>query len=136
MKKKLITFMLFMSMVMATEATAISPYRFYKKLVRKERIGIIREYNAEDLTGNILRSRNGDIIIEKMIGTVTNRKGDGRLMGVSSKYNYISYKGVKGIHKGDVILTICIYNPSNNFEDDIIERFDYIIDRKLKRKEK
>lgn len=130
MKKKLITFMLFISMVTATEATAINPYRFYKKLVRKERIGIIREYNAEDLTGNILRSRDGDIIIEKMIGTVTNKKGDGRLMGVGNKYNYISYKGVKDIRKGDVVLTIVIYNPSTNFEDDIIERFDYIIDKK------
>ena len=130
MKKKLITFMLFMSMVTATEATAISPYRFYKKLIQKESIATVREYNAEDLTGNILRSRNGDIIIEKMIGTVTNRKGDGKLMGVGNKYNYISYKGVKGIRKGDVVLTIVIYNPSTNFEDDIIERFDYIIDKK------
>lgn len=132
MKKKLVTFMLFMSMVTATEATAISPYRFYKKLVKKESIGIVREYNAEDLTGNILCSRNGDIIIEKMIGTVVDKKGNGKLMGVGSHYNYISYKGVKGIRKGDVVLTIAIYNPANNFEDDIIERFDYIIDRKEK----
>lgn len=130
MKKKLVTFMLFMSMITATEANGISPYRFYKKLVKKESIGVIRTYNAEDLTGDILRHRDGDIIIEKMIGTVVDKKGNGKLMGVGSHYNYISYKGVKGIRKGDTILTVCIYNPANNYEDDIVERFDYIIDRK------
>lgn len=133
MKKKLITIALFITMFTATEANGISPYRFYKKLVRKESIATVRTYNAEDLTGEILRNRNGDIIIEKMIGTVTNRKGDGRLMGVG-KYNYISYKGVKGIRKGDVVLTVVIYNPGTSYEDDIVERFDYIIDRKGKEK--
>ena len=133
MKKKLITIALFVTMFTATEANGISPYRFYKKLIKKESIGTIREYNTEDLTYDILANRNGDIIIEKMIGTVTNRKGDGRLMGVG-KYNYISYKGVKGIRKGDVVLTVVIYNPANNYEDDIVERFDYIIDRKGKKK--
>lgn len=133
MKKKFVTLILFVMMLTATEANGISPYRFYKKLVRKESIGTVREYDAENLTGDILRDRNGDIIIEKMIGTVINRKGDGRLMGVG-KYNYISYKGVKGIRKGDVVLTVVIYNPGTNYEDDIVERFDYIIDRKGKKK--
>lgn len=133
MKKNLFVTIMLVTLMFATEANGISPYRFYKKLIRKESIATVRTYNAEDLTGDILRSRNGDIIIEKMIGTVTNRKGDGRLMGMG-KYNYISYKGVKGIRKGDVVLTICIYNPANNDEDDIVERFDYIIDRKGKKK--
>lgn len=133
MKKKLITFMLFLSIATATEANGISPYRFYQRLIKRNHIGVVREYNAEDLTGDILRSRNGDIIIEKMIGTVVDKKGNGKLYGMG-KYNYISYKGVKGIRKGDVVLTICIYNPANNDEDDIVERFDYIIDRKGKKK--
>ena len=133
MKKNLFVTIMLVALMFATEANGISPYRFYKKLVRKESIATVRTYNAEDLTGEILRNRNGDIIIEKMIGTVTNRKGDGRLMGVG-KYNYISYKGVKGIRKGDVVLTVVIYNPANNYEDDIVERFDYIIDRKGKKK--
>lgn len=133
MKKKLFI-ILFITLMFATEANGISPYRFYKHLIKKESIATIRTYNAEDLTYDILANRNGDIIIEKMIGTVTNRKGDGRLMGVGNKYNYISYKGVKGIRKGDTVLTVVIYNPSTNYEDDIVERFDYIIDRKGKKK--
>lgn len=133
MKKKLVTLILFVMMLTATEANGISPYRFYKKLIRKESIGTVREYDAEDLTGDILRDRNGDIIIEKMIGTVVDKKGNGKLYGMG-KYNYISYKGVKGIRKGDTILTICIYNPGTNYEDDIVERFDYIIDHKGKEK--
>lgn len=132
MKKKLFI-ILFVTLMFATEANGISPYRFYKKLIRKESIATVRTYNAEDLTGEILRNRNGDIIIEKMIGTVVDKKGNGKLYGMG-KYNYISYKGVKGIRKGDVVLTICIYNPANNYEDDIVERFDYIIDRKGKAK--
>lgn len=130
--KKLFTLVLMLMLLIGTEANGTSSYRFYKKLVKREKIGIVREYNTEDLTYDILANRNGDIIIEKMIGTVTNKKRDGRLMGVGSRYNYISYRGVKGVKKGDTILTICIYNPANNYEDDIIKRFDYIIDRKEK----
>lgn len=130
MKKNLFVTIMLVALMFATEANGISPYCFYKRLIKRNHIGVVKTYNAEDLTGEILRNRNGDIIIEKMIGTVINRKGDGRLMGVGNKYNYISYKGVKGIRKGDVVLTICIYNPGTNYEDDIVERFDYIIDRK------
>lgn len=115
----------------ATEAVGISPYRFYKKLVAREQIGVVREYYTEDLTYNILANRGDDIIIEKSIGVVTNARKDGRLYGCG-KYNYISYRNVKGCRKGDTILTICIYNPGSKAEDDIIERFDYIIDRKRK----
>lgn len=129
--KKLFTLVLMLTLLVGTEANGTSSYRFYKKLVKREKIGIVREYNTEDLTYDILANRNGDIIIEKMIGTVVDKKGNGKLYGMG-KYNYISYKGVKGIRKGDVILTICIYNPKNNYEDDIVERFDYIIDRKGK----
>ena len=127
--KKLFTLVLMLTLLIGTEANGISPYCFYKKLVKKESIATVREYNTEDLTYDILANRNGDIIIEKMIGTVVDKKGNGKLYGMG-KYNYISYKGVKGIRKGDVVLTVVIYNPANNYEDDIVERFDYIIDRK------
>ena len=133
MKKNLFVTIMLVALMFATEANGISPYRFYKRLIKRNHIGVVRTYNAEDLTGEILRNRNGDIIIEKMIGTVVDKKGNGKLYGMG-KYNYISYKGVKGIRKGDVVLTVVIYNPANNYEDDIVERFDYIIDRKGKKK--
>lgn len=116
----------------ATETIGITPYRFYKKLVAREQIGVVREYYTEELSYDLLVNRGDDIIIEKSIGVVINGKKDGRIYGNGNKYNYISYRNVKGCRKGDTILTICIYNPSSKAEDDIIERFDYIIDRKRK----
>ena len=105
-----------------------SAYRFYKDLVKHEQIAKVREYYTEDLTYGILANRGDDIIIEKIIGTVINNRKDGKIMG-QDEYNYISYKDVKGARKGDTILTICIYTPGNNYEDDIADRFDYIIDK-------
>ena len=117
----------------ATEAVGISPYRFYKKLVAREQIGVVREYYTEELSYDLLANRGDDIIIEKTIGKVINSKKDGRIYGTEGKYNYISYRKVKGAKKGDTILTICIYAPNSKGEDDIVERFDYIIDRKAKK---
>jgi len=33
--------------------------------------------------------------------------------------------------EGDTILTYFIYNPDTNYMDDILERFDYVIDREV-----
>ena len=117
----------------AMSVEAVSSYSFYKKMVKREQIGKIREYYSEDLTYDMIVNRGDDIIVEKIIGTVINKKKDGRIMGGDPNYNYISYSGVKGAKKGDVILTICIYTPGNKAEDDICERFDYIIDRTKKK---
>lgn len=115
--------------IVTFEVSAGSEYYFYKQLVNCEKIGTVREYWTDELSTEILTSRGDDIIIEKTIGTVINEKLDGRISGVDDQYNYISYKYVEGAQKGDVILTICIYPPGSDGEDDICQRFDYIIDR-------
>ena len=116
----------------ATEGSCISPYKFYKKLVKKEQIGVVREYYTEQLTAEILENRGDSIIIEKVIGKVTNKRKDGKVIGGDPVYNYISYRKVKGAKKGDIILTLLIYEPGSDGVDDIADRFDYIIDRKGK----
>ena len=129
MKKRIIiTIMLLLLTALSIEAA--SSYKFYKKLIRREGIGKVREYWTEDLDWKTITKRGDDILIEKIIGTVTNTKKDGRIFGAEPGHDYISYKRVKGAKKGDTILTICIYTPGNTFEDDICERFDYIIDQK------
>lgn len=129
MKKRIIiTIMLLIMTALSIEAA--SSYRYYKKLVKRQGIGKIREYWTEDLDWKILTGRGDDIIIEKIVGTVTNARKDGRIMGAETGHDYISYKRVKGARKGDTVLTICIYTPGNAYEDDICERFDYIIDRR------
>lgn len=85
----------------------------------------LQEYETEELTADILNNRNGNIVIEKCIGRVTSENGDGKILNGEG---YISYTGVSGAKKGNVILTYFVYSPDSNFEDDIISRFDYIID--------
>ena len=92
-------------------------------------LDLIEIIDAEDLTADEVQNRNGKLIIERVIGQVDNAEtGDGHILYEDSYYNYISYKGVDGISTGDVICTFLIYNPDNNYEDDFIMIFDYIID--------
>ena len=130
MKKTIIITIIF-TILFAAAIQAGTSYRYYRKLIKKQKVGRVREYWCEDLTGEILEKRGDDIIIEKIVGTVINNKLDGRIMNAANpKYNYISYRSVKGAKKGDTILTICIYNPGNSYCDDIEVRYDYIIDRR------
>jgi len=90
-------------------------------------------YNPDELTPEILEHRaEGDtLIIERIIGKVINKStGDGRIINTSDTYyNYISYKCVNfNIEDGTEILTYLIYNPDNNYIDDV-ERFDFVFNR-------
>lgn len=102
---------------------------FYNMIA--ENLEIIQVYDTDDLDYNILVNRDGKIIIEKTIGRVENSDGDGKIINTKSRNNYISYKYVEDAEVGDIILTYCIYNPDTEYEDDIIARFDYIIDRPI-----
>jgi len=89
----------------------------------------VQVIDSEDLSADILYNRDGNIIIEKCIGKCVDEKGNGKIINCRDKdYDYISYKCVDGVKSGDTIITYFIYNPENNAEDDIIERFDYIVD--------
>lgn len=81
-------------------------------------------------TWQILEGK-GDLVIEIDYGVVTNNKKDGRVLNTTSKkYNYISYRRVKGARKGDVIMSVFIYSPDRRAYDDDLARYDWIIDRK------
>lgn len=77
--------------------------------------------DSSELTEDILANRQGKLIIEKCIGTVTDDEKNGSLEDGS----YISYADVNCV-KGDTITTYLIYNPDTNYTDDVIERFDYV----------
>lgn len=132
MKKRIAIITIISIIIAALTVEAASNYTFYKKMVKQQKIGVVREYYTEELTYDILANRGDDIIIEKIIGTVKNKKKDGRVLGAEKGHDYISYKRVKGAKKGDTILTLCIFTPGNSYEDDVCERFDYIIDRAKK----
>ena len=82
---------------------------------------ICQVYDSSDLTEDVLANRQGRLIIEKCIGTVTDNEKNGSLEDGS----YISYADVD-CAKGDTITTYLIYNPETNYTDDVVERFDYV----------
>lgn len=96
---------------------------------------LFKIYRSYELTPEILTNRKGTIIVEEVIGKCINEKtGDGFELGKEHDYyNYISYKNVKGVKAGDIVCSYFIFNPDNNFEDDIIERYDFIVDSAEKR---
>ncbi len=86
-------------------------------------------YSTDELDTETLTNRNGKIIIEKVIGKVTNDNLDGKILNcIDEEHDYISYKNVSGAKKNDTVLTYFIYNPSSNMEDDVLTRINFIID--------
>jgi hypothetical protein len=93
-------------------------------------------YDASELSTDILESRNGKTIIERCVGFVTDDT-DGNEHGVvlnafDPDFNYIGYREcaeVLCLNEGTVVVSYMIYNPDNNFIDDITERYDYVVCR-------
>lgn len=72
---------------------------------------------------NKLQSRKGKIYIEIVRGTVLDDDGNGK----DNSGFYIAYD-TKKFKKGDKVESVFIYNPNNNYTDDIISRTDILID--------
>lgn len=76
-------------------------------------------YTYEELT-----NRNGRIYIEVVDGIVLDEGGNGKQLNASlDNNNYIAYN--EKYHAGDKVISLFIYNPLSNAEDDIIARLDY-----------
>ena len=69
-----------------------------------------------------LQHRKGKIVIEVITGTVTNENGDGQI----DYQGYIKYHGDLAV--GTQVETVMVYNPDNNYIDDIMYRTDTIIE--------
>lgn len=76
-------------------------------------------YSYEELT-----NRNGRIYIEVVEGLVLDDEGNGKqLNALPDNGDYIAYNDK--YHAGDKVVSIFIYNPFSNAEDDRILRIDY-----------
>lgn len=113
----------------------VSQVEFYDNMIQD--VNTIEIYDTSELTPQIMANRNGKIIVEKVIGKVTNQKLDGEILncdidngGYTNKDggNYISYERVDEAKEGDKIVTYFIYNPFTNAQDDVMTRLDFIID--------
>ena len=97
--------------------------------IQATEIPSVQVYDSSDLTLEMLQNRNGNIVIEKCLGTVIDEHGNGYLLNPTDPdHDYISYASVENAEKDDNIVTYFIYNPETNTEDDIIFRFDYIME--------
>lgn len=88
-------------------------------------------YDASELTANILENRRGTTVVERCFGRVTNaEQGDGKILNYAdADYYYISYRGVyRPLSDGTILLSYMVYNPDNGYVDDIVERYDFILD--------
>ena len=112
-----------------------SQVEFYDNMIKE--VNTLKIYDTDELTPQIMANRNGKIIVEKIVGKVTNDKLDGEILncnvddgGYTNKDggNYINYERVEGAKKGDKILTYYIYSPFTNEQDDVLTRLDFIID--------
>ena len=94
-------------------------------------VGSIELYlSPDDLDYGTLINRveNETLIIERSIGIVLNKEGDGRVLNIEGEYNYISYRHIGcDAPENTVIVTYCVYNPDTVYEDDIIARWDFPI---------
>lgn len=113
-----------------TDLSNHSLYPYYKSVMNS--IDTVKIIDTEDLTEEMLlnRSKDGTIIIERSIGIVIDSDLNGEIINTDDEF-YINYQSVEGVKEGDIILSYFIYNPDTSYTDDILDRFDYIIDSTL-----
>lgn len=90
---------------------------------------MVKVIDCNDLTEEMLTTRadHNVMYIERIYGIVTDNEKNGKVLNPPEDGGYyISYASVKGARKGDTIITYCVYNPYTNWDDDVIERWDFI----------
>lgn len=71
-----------------------------------------------------LTSRNGRLYIEVVSGVVLDEEGNGKVLNaLPDNGDYIAYNDK--YNAGDKVISLFIYSPLSNAEDDIIARLDY-----------
>lgn len=90
---------------------------------------MVKVVDCNDLTEEMLTTRkeNNIMYIERIIGKVTDNEKNGTVLNPPEDGGYyISYASVEDAEIGDTIITYCVYNPFSNYDDDVIERWDFI----------
>lgn len=91
-------------------------------------------YDSSELTEEILGNRVGKTIIERCFSLVTSKAGDAKILNSADPdFSYISYRSYaeEEIREGTVMLSFMVYNPENNYTDDIEERYDFVLTREF-----
>lgn len=76
-----------------------------------------------DAMTEILKNRNGKIIIEVIEAIVLDNDGNG-----SDQFGFYVKYDSKQFSKGDKVQSVFVYNPDSNYIDDILYRVDSLIE--------
>ena len=92
---------------------------------------ITKVIDCDKLTEKMLTHRSSKkhhiMYIERIYGIVTDNEKNGTVLNPPEDGGYyISYASVDDAEIGDTIITYCVYNPYSNYDDDVIERWDFI----------
>ena len=92
---------------------------------------ITKVIDCDKLTEKMLTHRSSKkhhiMYIERIYGIVTDNENNGKVLNPPEDGGYyISYASVTDAEIGDTIITYCVYNPYTNYDDDVIERWDFI----------
>ena len=107
------------SLLLATKTKTEVETKKVKTTDRIVEVHYTKDKEDSDELFEMLQHRKGKVVVEVLTGTVDDNKGNGTDAGGY----YIAYDK-KRFHKGDKVQTVLIYNPENNYTDDILYRYD------------
>lgn len=90
-------------------------------------------YDSSDITSEVLENRDGNLIIERVIGRVTDREtGEGKILNPGEFWDghgtYINYSCFgHELDEGTVLVSYLVYDPDTNGIDDITDRWDFVL---------
>lgn len=118
----------------ASENDYIAIENSFIKELHKKGYKNVAIYSTDELTDDVLENRTNldGVVVEKMIGMVAKgNNGDGIILNTKdTEHNYISYNNMDfETHEGTIILTYYVYNPETNYLDDVLERYDFVLNR-------
>lgn len=82
----------------------------------------IKILDTSQVSGKLLESRKGTLVVEHIVGVVEDDAGNGR----AKDGGYISYKYVQEAKAGDTVHTWVIYDPLSNGVDVFWGRYDVV----------
>ena len=140
-KREIITVIILVSMnltliVLAAAGVFDDPYVHIEdnvvSLLKSAEFKNVKVYDSSEITPDLLENREGKTIVERCYGIVLDMEtGDGRIINAADGAgNYISYRSVYQTHdENSIMLTYLVYNPENNYCDDIIIRYDFVLEK-------
>lgn len=94
-------------------------------------------YSSEELTTDILthRAEGNTLIVERVFAQITHidepwhDTADAKIIGTDHTIKYGFFNAP--VYEGTIMMTYLIYNPNNDYTDDVVNRYDYVLDRRF-----